>query len=101
MRSLVDSLSLVSGSVVVALISVALTVALARISRVILYPVWAVVVPLVISYCLYWLPVWLGNDPSEYGAWSGLVVGVWFVAGAVPSSVILFVLRKRRSLQPK
>ena len=101
MRSLLDSLSLVSGSVVVGLISVALVAALGRISRVTLYPVWAVIVPLVLAYCLYWLPVWLGNDPSEYGAWSVLVIGVWFVAGAIPSAVVLLVLRKNRTLQPK
>jgi hypothetical protein len=99
MRSLIDSLSLVSGSLVAAMISLVLVATLGRFSSVRLYVLWAVLIPFIVAYCLYWSPVWLGNDPSEYGIWSGMVISVWFVAGTAASSALLFFLRKRRKAQ--
>jgi hypothetical protein len=59
---------------------------------------WVAVVPLVLAYCLYWAPVWLGSDDvSQYGAWAGLVVGTWFLAGSLPAAVMVLVIRKRTS----
>jgi hypothetical protein len=40
-----------------------------------------VIVPFSLAYCLYWLPVWLGAEPSEFSAWAILFVGAWFLAG--------------------
>jgi hypothetical protein len=55
-----------------------------------------VIVPLTFAYSIYWLPVWLGADPSEYGAWAVLVVGTWFLAGSIPSAVVVATHRRRR-----
>jgi hypothetical protein len=101
MRSLIDSLSFGSGSLVAAMISLVLVATLSRFSSVRWYPLWAVLIPFVVAYCLYWSPVWLGNDPSEYSIWSGMVISVWFVAGASASSALLFFLHKRRKAQQK
>jgi hypothetical protein len=57
---------------------------------------WAVVVPFAVAYCAYWFPVWRGADSSEYSAWALLVIGIWFVAGFVPSAILIRFLRSRR-----
>lgn len=58
----------------------------------------ALTIPFVFAYSLYWLPVWLGAaGASEYSVWELLGVTVWFLAGAVPSTVAVEVLRRRTS----
>ena len=100
MKSLIESLSLGSGAVLIAFVSVWLVWLLCSVSRRLAFPAWSywilvVVVPFGLSYCLYWSPVWLGSDPSEYGAWQVLCVGAWFLAGAVPSGIIAATIGKR------
>ena len=41
----------------------------------------ALVIPFVIAWCLYWMPVWVGNDPSEHAAWAPLFVVLWGPVG--------------------
>lgn len=48
-----------------------------------------------IAYALYWLPVWLGDDPSEYSSWSGMVIRPWALAGLAASALVLVILRPR------
>jgi hypothetical protein len=43
-----------------------------------------------LSICIYWSPVWLGADPSQYSAWALIGIGVPFIAGALTSTLILF-----------
>ena len=45
--------------------------------------------PFLISYCLYWLPVWMGEDPSEYGAWAFIIFVPWGAAGVMASLAVL------------
>ena len=53
--------------------------------------------PLVFSYSLYWLPVWMGaDDVSQFGAWSGLFILPWYLAGAATSGYMVFLLRSLR-----
>lgn len=96
MKELVESLSLWSGAFLVAIVSGALVWILAaafpRLRR-----LWAVVVPLVIASCLYWSPVWLGSDPSEYGAWVFVVIPPWFLAGVIASVTVIRIFPKPRS----
>ena len=97
MRDIVDSLDVVSGAVIVCVLSVALVWILCRKLPVRSYPLWIVAIPLVFAYCLYWLPVWLGaGDVAEYGAWSWIIV-FWFLAGFFPSACIALIFRKRRA----
>jgi hypothetical protein len=59
---------------------------------------WVVVVPFLLAYSLYWSPVWVGShDVAQYDAWQFLVVGAWFLSGAIPSTVLVTVLQKRRA----
>lgn len=99
MKNLLESFSLTTGAILVALLSVAMVWALSFVSRPALRMVWAVVVPFALAYCLYWSPVWLGDDPSEYGAWAVLCVGVWFLAGMVASLVLVAFLPRRAAGQ--
>jgi len=95
MRSFIESLSLTSGAIVIAVLSTALVWLLCALCPVRLRKLWVVIVPFVLAYCLYWFPVWLGADDSEYGAWAIAGVGGWFLAGAVPSAVLVIMLGRR------
>ena len=53
----------------------------------------ALVTPFVIAWCIYWLPAWAGNDPSEYDAWAPLFIVPWGLSGAV-ASVLVFVAKR-------
>ncbi len=97
MKAFIESLSLTSGAVVIAILSVIVVWILCS-----LLPVaspwrwiWAVVVPFGLAYCLYWSPVWLGADASEYSAWAFAFLVPWFLAGAIPSAIIIVILQKR------
>jgi hypothetical protein len=97
MKPFVESLSLVSGALLVAGLSVGAVWLLSSVWPTSLRELWVVVVPFTFAYCLYRIPVWLGSDPSEYDAWAILFVGTWFLAGFFPSAVLVLVLRKRHA----
>jgi len=94
MRAFIESLSIGSGAAVIAALSAVAGCLLGRIRSVGIRWSAAVVLPLVFSYCLYWLPVWLGADRSEYSSWEVLFVGIWFLAGVVASSVAIFIVSR-------
>ena len=95
MKELVDSLSLGTGAIVVAALSAAVVWLLCSVLPAALRSLWVYAVPLMLAYSLYWLPVWLGNDPSEYGAWQLIVIGPWFIAGAIASAVTSRIVGNR------
>ena len=99
MREFVDSLSLSSGAILIAALSVAVVWLLCYMLPVALRWLSVVIVPFIFAYSLYWLPVWLGVNPSEYSAWAGLVVGTWFLSGSIPSAALVLILRKRWAKQ--
>jgi Fe2+ transport system protein B len=92
MRAFIESLSLGSGAALVAIISALLAGAISFVRPPIVRWLSVVVVPFVISFCLYRLPVWLGADGSEYSSWQFLFVGAWFLAGVIPSALVVFIL---------
>jgi predicted membrane protein len=96
MRSFVESLSLFSGAILVAIASAGVVSLLSFVSPAGLRRPLAIVVPLIFTYCLYWTPVWLGADPVEYHAWMFLFLLVWGLAGAIPSMAVVHYLAKRR-----
>jgi len=97
MKAFLESLSLTSGALLVAVVSAAAVWILSTLLPKVLRWIWAVVVPFVLAYCLYWSPVWLGSDDvSQYGAWAFVVVPTWFVAGVIASALTMQVLPKRR-----
>ena len=57
---------------------------------------WIFIVPFAVAYCYYWLPVWLGADPLEYDVWK-FSIGIFFVAGFLPSAVLVLILQKRQA----
>jgi hypothetical protein len=77
MLHLLQSLSFGQGGGIVVVLSTLLTWILGRLAcngKAWLSPlIWLipVSVPLLVSYILYWSPVWMGSDDSaEYGAWA-------------------------------
>ena len=97
MKTFVESLSLGSGAIVVAILSAGIVWLSCSVFPATLRKLWVVIVPFTFAYCLYWSPVWLGADSSEYHAWAFVVVFPWFLAGAIPSAAIVLILEKRRS----
>jgi hypothetical protein len=97
MKTLIESLSIGSGAILIAALSVSVVWLLrSRLSKN-MHSLSAVVVPFVLAYCLYWSPVWLGSDSFEYGAWSVLFVGAWFLAGFFPSAMMVLALQRSRA----
>jgi hypothetical protein len=82
MRTFVESLSLGSGAILVAVVSAGFVSLLCSVGPATLRVLWVAVVPISFANGLYWSPVWLGADPSEYHAWALVVVLPWFLAGA-------------------
>ena len=95
-KTIVESFSLGQVAVLVAILSTAVVWLLSLVFRQSLAR-WlsALIIPLALAYSIYWLPVWLGSDPSEYSVWEFLGVTTWFLAGALPSAVLVWVLQKR------
>jgi hypothetical protein len=94
------SLSLESGALLVAVVSAVIALVLASVLRGAIVWLLVVLVPLAVAYCLYWLPVWLGEDPSEYSSWAPIIIIPWFVVGAVVSFVVAYSvndIRRARS----
>jgi hypothetical protein len=48
--------------------------------------------PLALAHSLYWAPVWLGADSSEYGSWYGVFVVPWFLFGAAVSCLVTLIV---------
>jgi hypothetical protein len=86
------------GALGVVLVSAILAFVWTRIRSTPLRWLLALSVPLVISYSLYWSPVWLGADSSEYSAWAPLFIVPWYIAGAAMSSLVIYLVdwRQRR-----
>ena len=63
MKALVESWSLSSLAILIAVLPVGVVWLLSTVLPVALPSLWVV-------NSLYWLPVWLGADSSEYSAWA-------------------------------
>jgi hypothetical protein len=97
MRTLLDSLSLGSGAFLIAILSTGIVSLLCFVCPASWRKFWPVVVPFTLAYCLYWSPVWLGADSSEFSAWALLCIVPWFLAGAIPSVAVVLIFSKFRS----
>ncbi|HEX4001208.1 MAG TPA: hypothetical protein VHX36_01075 [Candidatus Acidoferrales bacterium] len=97
MRNLIDSLSLSSGAALIAVVSTGMVWLLSSVFPKNFRLAWILVVPFGLAYSLYWSPVWLGASPDEYHVWSVLCIGTWFLAGAIPSAVLVWVLGRKKS----
>jgi hypothetical protein len=95
MRDAINSLSVGSGALVIAVLSALLALVWARIPAVVVKWLVSLGAPLFLSYGLYWSPVFLGAEPSEFHAWAPLFVVPWFVAGAFASVLVVALLRRK------
>jgi hypothetical protein len=98
MREFLESLDIFSAAIIIAVLSVGVVWLLCSKLSMRFGALWAVLVPLIVAYSIYWLPVWLGSDPLEYGVWSFIIIP-WFFAGFFPSAVLVRTLQKRRAKQ--
>ena len=97
MKTFIQSLSLTSGAILLALVSPGVVWLLCSVFPVSLRRLWVVIVPLVLAYCLYWCPVWFLGEPSwDLHNWQFVFLVPWFIFGAVPSALVVWILEKRR-----
>jgi|SRR5271165_738331 len=98
METFLESLSLGSGAVLIALLSASVVWLLCYTCPSSLRKVWVVFVPFTLANCLYWSVAWLEADGgdyhralvmSDYRNWAPLGVGTWFLAGAIPSAAVV------------
>jgi hypothetical protein len=94
MIDLLKSISLFSGALVIAIVSGVCAIAWARISLSQLKWGLAIGAPALFAYSLYWSPVWLGADSSEYWNFAPIIIGTWFTAGVIPSALVVHFLSK-------
>jgi len=101
----IDSLSLASGALLVAAVSAFLALFFAWLRRPVLRWAAAIGAPALVSYSLYWTPVWFAppnRDMSEYSTWAFVCIPPWFLSGALASAAavvsvryVLGVMRRR------
>jgi hypothetical protein len=97
MKSFIESLSFGSGAILVGAASAGVTWLLCWLFPRPLRWLWVVIVPLTLSCCLYWSPVWwFGADSSSFGAWAFLIIVPWFLSGAFFSSLVAFLVFQKR-----
>lgn len=101
MLELIESLSLVSGAFIIVGVSIALAFVWARITNVVARWVAAFGAPFLLSYCLYWSPVWLGASRTEYSAWAGVVIVSWFLFGGSASAIITYIVKRHNHARGK
>ena len=96
LREVIEPHSIGSGALEVAVLSSVFAVLFAFIRR----PAfrWAAILgaPALFAYSLYWMPVWLGADASEYAPWMLIVVTPLWVAGASASTLVALAIRRLR-----
>jgi len=94
----IDSLSLALAAAIIAAISAGLALIWARIRQKYWRRIVSLAVPFVLSYSLYWTPVWFGHgDRDSFAAWAPLFILPWFAAGAVSTVLTIFLIGKIRS----
>ena len=96
MLDFLQSLSLPVVAAIIAIVSAVLAVFFARIRSRALAWFAALLAPFLLSYALYWAPVWLGAGADEYDAWAIIFLVPWYFAGAIASCLALVIARRQR-----
>jgi hypothetical protein len=86
------SLSFLSGGCLVALVSAILAAGWGWWQQAWLKRALTFLVPISLSYSLYWLPVWVGQDSSEYAMWAIVCIVPWSVAGVLASTAVTSII---------
>lgn len=91
-----ESLSLGATTAIVATISLLVVYLVLLIVRFRFIWLIIVVVPVILSYVIYWLPVWVNTTAhsAEYEAFEPVLLGIWGGAGVVLSAIVVLFGRK-------
>ncbi|MFW9845851.1 MAG: hypothetical protein ACFFD6_03820 [Candidatus Thorarchaeota archaeon] len=81
-----------SPALVIALISSIIAAGISGIVFVKLKWVIGLLAPFILSNLIYWMPVWLGEEPSEYISWAPLFITGWTLAGVSSSAIVLLTI---------
>jgi hypothetical protein len=89
-----DSLGLGYGSLFIAVLSALVACVTARSPVLGLRWGFAVITPFVLSYCCYWMPVWLGRRPDEDWSWAPIGIGFLAFFGLLASIIVTFIVSR-------
>jgi hypothetical protein len=98
MLDVLVTLPLPVATLIVAGISVALTAGVLKLTRGQASWLVAFLAPFVVSYALYFVPVWVrgGINSGAFLAWAGLYIGVWAIVSLVACLVFVFLRIRNR-----
>ena len=93
---MIESLSIESGALIVALLSLIATTILNAIFN--LKFKWAIflIIPFLAANALYWSPVMFGADSSEYSTWAAIFIIPWYIGGVLSSLLAAYFQEKLR-----
>lgn len=86
---MISDLSLTAGMLIVFVLSGLLAIAFIRLKNTLLRRGALLLVPLILSYSLYYFPVWLGSDPSEYSPWAFICTGAFTISGWIATFLVV------------
>lgn len=89
-----ESLGLGYGSLFIAMLSACLAFVTARAPSAGLRWAFAIIIPFVLSYCCYWMPVWLVRRPDEDGSWAPIGIGFLSFFGLLASLIVTFIVSR-------
>jgi hypothetical protein len=94
-----ESLPLPAATAIVAGVAVLITWGLStRLPNVLLW-IAGVAVPLIVSYCAYWVPTWIrtSTDLADYSAFALVAIAIWSFWGIVACLLLVALLSRRRN----
>ena len=93
MTNAIASLSLFSGAAVVAITGAILAVPFIWVRNRVIQLAAAFALPVIVAYCLYWSPIWLGATKysAEYFVWAFLPYAAWSGAGTLGFVTVLLI----------
>ncbi len=95
MKEIINSLSVETGALVVAILSMVLSYGICRLK--LKKFKWSInlSMPFIVANLLYWSPVFFGAESSQYATWAPLFIVYWFIAGAIASILVMLFNRNK------
>lgn len=94
-------MGLILGAVLIAGLTLVFAVSLLFIRSVFLRWLLAVTVPALVCSAIYWSNVWMGGDESEYAAWSGVIIGAWYLPSYLVAVIFVYMTRGRLGMRAR
>ncbi|MDR3672636.1 MAG: hypothetical protein P4L36_17450, partial [Holophaga sp.] len=93
-------LSFTSGIPFIAALCVLISIGIARLEFPIIRISLAFLIPIGLSYAVYYYPVmFLNHSLDQYTMWAGIFVSIWSLAGIIASFITILILRRDKTVK--